>query len=84
MTNWKNQRAEAEMRKHEAEMMKNLNQEKDKSITKEWKVTVTAKGKNAKELLDKFESEIIKFDSNANKVEGIDVTVFPENSDDEV
>lgn len=83
---WKNDRAEAEMRKHEAEMMKKLNPKKDKTITKTWTITATAVGENAEVLMSDFEVGLIGMDSHVNKIDGVAVTVMPEASeeDDEI
>lgn len=83
---WKNDRAEAEMRKHEAEMMKKLHPKKDKTITKTWTITATAVGDNAETLMSDFENGLIGMDSHVNKVDGVAVTVIPEASeeDDEI
>ena len=83
---WKNDRAEAEMRRHEAEMMKKLHPKKDKTITKTWTITATAVGENAEALMSDFEIGLVGLDSHVNKVDGVAVTVMPEASeeDDEV
>ena len=82
---WKNDRAEAEMRRHEAEMMKKLHPKK-KEITKTWTITATAVGDNAEALMSDFEKGLIGMDSHVNKVDGVAVTVMPEanEEDDEV
>lgn len=80
---WKNDRAEAEMRKHEAEMMKKLHP-KQKKITKTWTVTATAVGESAESLMSEFESGLVALDSNANKTNGIEVAVMSETNEDEV
>lgn len=74
---WKNDRAEAEMRKHEAETMKRLNPKQEK-ITKTWTVTATTVGDNAESLMSEFEKTLVNLDSNVNRAESIDVTVMPE------
>lgn len=71
---WKNDRAEAEMRRHEEEMMKKLNPKKIE-ITRTWTVTATASGENAQALMDDFEIGLVRLDSNVNKVDGVAVTV---------
>jgi len=76
MSDWKNNRAEAEMRKHEAEMMKKLHPKQEK-ITKTWTITATAVGENAERLMSEFESGLVGMDSNVNNVDGLDVTVMP-------
>ena len=83
---WKNDRAEAEMKKHEAEMMKKLNPKKDKTITKTWTITATATGDNAESNMKAFEKDVTGFDTGGNIVMGVNITVMPEASeeDDEV
>ncbi len=82
---WKNDRAEAEMRKHEADMMKKLHPKK-KEIVRTWTITATAVGDNAEVLMSDFEKGLIGMDSHVNKIDGVAVTVMPEASeeDDEV
>jgi enoyl-[acyl-carrier-protein] reductase (NADH) len=80
---WKNDRAEAEMRKHEAEMMKKLNSNREKTITKTWTITATAVGDNAEALMSDFENGLVGLDSHVNKIDGVAVTVMPEASEDD-
>lgn len=71
---WKNDRAEADMKKHEAEMIKKLNQKK-KHVTKTWTITATAVGDNAESLMAGFVSGLFGEDSHINNVDGVAVTV---------
>jgi enoyl-[acyl-carrier-protein] reductase (NADH) len=71
---WKNDRAEADMKRHEAEMIAKLNQKK-KQVTKTWTITATAVGDNAETLMSDFVSGLFGEDSHINKVDGVAVTV---------
>jgi hypothetical protein len=74
---WKNDRAEAEMRKHEAEMMKKLNP-KIKIVKKEWVITASTTGDNAEELMAEFEKNMFGPDSLINTVDGVAIYVTKE------
>ena len=71
---WKNDRAEADMKRHEAEMISKLNQKK-KQISKTWTITATAIGDNAETLMADFVNGLFGEDSHINKVDGVAVTV---------
>lgn len=80
---WKNDRAEAEMRKHEAEMMKKLHPKQEK-ITKTWTITATAVGNKAEKLIQDLEKKIVSLDSNVEDIDDLVVDVMPETNKDEI
>jgi hypothetical protein len=73
MGDWKNDRAEAAMREHEAQMMKKLNPKKDKVETREFTLTISATGENAGKELEDFLTELKGEESILNRVDGVSV-----------
>jgi len=88
MSEWKNERAESEMRKHEAEMMKKLNTNNYESETleKSWTINVVAIGEDAEKLIEEFEVKLLELGENLKKdtlPNLINVTVWPETIEDD-
>lgn len=65
MEDWKNDRAEAEMRKHEAEMMKKLNPKKETNyVSKSFEINIGSDRPNATELVESFTEKLNQFIKN--------------------
>ena len=59
--NWKNARAEAEMREFDKEnMAKAAQKRKEQELNGKWTVEVTTSGENAKQLMEKVIDEFVK------------------------
>ena len=72
---WKNDRAEASMKEHEAQMMAKLNPKTEKTVTKTWIIKATAMGEWAEQSLVDFEAELMSENSILNRVDGIAVSL---------
>jgi hypothetical protein len=57
---WKNARAEAEMREYDKKMMAEAAQKRrEQEIHGKWTIDVTTSGENARELMEKFVDELV-------------------------
>ena len=70
MEDWKNGRAEAEMRQHEARMMEESRKKAalEMKVVGNWKITVKGNKNSTKEDLEKIVSELIVFAEKLNAV----------------
>ncbi|MEK6828906.1 MAG: hypothetical protein AABY15_02185 [Nanoarchaeota archaeon] len=80
MEDWKNDRAEGEMRQHEAKMMEESRKKfaSEKKVVGNWKITVKGNSNSTKEDLEKVVDELIEFTKKLNVVSpNIEASIDP-------